>query len=127
MENGILATQETEVIEIENGLPVEGSLDIVHCETAWQIPNGGINVQKGDQFAVFIYNGCQENFRGNVFCPVQLNLINNNSCQGSLFQSSDRIPTNIDITNDQLVTAVQIEANIKISISKSPYQLDYYH
>ena len=117
--DGRLSRELSVVIEVENALPAEGQLDIVHCETDRQLPNNGFDVQEGDQFAVFIYNGCRETSTAN-YCPVQINLINNNSCEGSLFQPSNGLSGNID---NQLVTAVQVEANIKISISKS----DYYH
>ena len=114
-----LARERSVVVEVENALPAEGQLDKVHCETDRQLPNNGFDVQEGDQFAVFIYNGCRETSTAN-YCPVQINLINNNSCERSLFQPSNNLSRNI---NNQLVTAVQVEANIKISISKS----DYYH
>ena len=112
--DGILARERFVVVEVGDALPAEGQLDKVYCETERQLPNNGFDVQEGDQFAVFIYNGCRET----NYCPIQINLINNNSCEGSLFQPSNGLSGNID---NQLVTAVQVEANIKISISKSDY------
>ena len=67
-------------VEIISGVPthMSGYNGTIHSDTK-AIPNW--QVQEGDQFAVFVYNECINNF-----CPANVNLLSKNGCGSTLYQ-----------------------------------------
>ena len=70
------------VVEINSGIlaTVGGYNSTIHPDSI-TIPNNGWQVQKGDQFAVFVYNECTDNY-----CPANVNLLNKDNCESTLYQ-----------------------------------------
>ena len=108
------------VVEINSGIPAAlgGYSNTIHPGSV-TIPNNGWQVQEGDQFAVFVYNECTKDF-----CPANVNLINKEDCQSTLYQPLVFFPTisppgihNIN-KSDPVLERVPVKLNIAVSIGK---------
>ena len=99
-------------VEIISGVPthMSGYNGTIHPDSA-TIPNW--QVQEGDQFAVFVYNRCT-----NDFCPANVNLLNDD-CQSTLYQPHVR---DVDLSNiiksDPFLRRAPIQVNMVISVGK---------
>ena len=101
-------------IEIVSGTPSkDGFNNTIHRDSE-TIPNWV--VQEGEQFAVFVHNGCTAGY-----CPANVNLLSNEDCESTLylpfFNSNFNAASNIS-KSDEFLRRVKVKVNINISISK---------
>ena len=99
-------------VEIINGVPIHmsGYNGTIHSDTA-ALPNW--QVQEGDQFAVFVYNRCT-----NDFCPANVNLLNDD-CQSTVYQPHVRdLGLSSIIKSDSFLRWAPVNVNIRISVGK---------
>ena len=107
-------------VEIISGVPthISGYNGTIHSDTK-AIPNW--QVQEGDQFAVFVYNDCINNF-----CPANVNLLNKNGCESTLYQPfvfpQSQSPHLYNISkSDPLVRNASVTVNMDIVIGNQNF------
>ena len=114
---------ESTEIEINSGIPliVGGYNSTIHPDSA-TIPNW--QVQEGDQFAVFVYNTCE-----NDFCPANMNLLNKDDCESTWYQpfvfNPFQLPPGLYSVDksDPFLRRAPIQVNIEISVGKQKTSL----
>ena len=106
-------------VEINSGRPaaVGGYNSTIHSDTI-AIPNNGWQVQEGDQFAVFVYNDCT-----NDYCPANVNLLNRDDCESTVYQPfifpRSRDPGLHNISkSDPFVRKAPVKVNMRIFIGE---------
>ncbi len=103
------------IITIASGIPSNHDRfnNTIHRDSE-TIPNWV--VEEGDQFAVFVHNGCTVGY-----CPANVNLLSNEDCESTLylpsFSTSNIVASTISKT-DELLRRVPVKVNINVSISK---------
>ena len=107
-------------VKIISGIPthISGYNGTIHLDTE-TIPNW--QVQEGDQFAVFVYNECINNF-----CPANVNLLNKNGCGSTLYQPfvypRSQSPRLYNINkSDPLVRNTSVTVNMDIVIGNQNF------
>ena len=107
-------------VKIISGMPthISGYNGTIHSDTE-ALPNW--QVQEGDQFAVFVYNECIDNLN---FCPANVNLLNKNGCESTLYQPfvfpRSRPPGLYNISkSDPLVRNTSVTVNMDVFIGES--------